>query len=116
MQRFSGAETSTSTAFLHRRREAARLRAMPKQIVNPCVSSQMTRKLILERDGAIARIVLNQPEAMNAIGPEMARELARAAAEFGRDDAVRCVIVTGAGAHFMAGGGHPLLPAVVWRP
>ena len=64
----------------------------------------MTRKLILERDGAVARIVLNQPEAMNAIGPEMARELARAAAELGRDEAVRCVIVTGAGRHFMAGG------------
>ena len=64
----------------------------------------MTRKVILERDGAVARIVLNQPEAMNAIGPEMASELACAAAELGRDEAVRCVIVTGAGPHFMAGG------------
>ncbi|MGM9488196.1 enoyl-CoA hydratase/isomerase family protein [Ideonella sp. YS5] len=64
----------------------------------------MTRKLNLDRDGAVARIVLNQPEAMNAIGPEMARELATALAELARDDAVRCVIVTGAGRHFMAGG------------
>ncbi len=61
-------------------------------------------KVMLERDGAVARIVLNQPEAMNAIGPEMARELARAAVELGRDDAVRCVVVAGAGRHFMAGG------------
>jgi 2-(1,2-epoxy-1,2-dihydrophenyl)acetyl-CoA isomerase len=64
----------------------------------------MTRKVMLERDDAVARIVLNQPEAMNAIGPEMAAELARAAAELGRDEAVRCVVVTGAGRHFMAGG------------
>jgi 2-(1,2-epoxy-1,2-dihydrophenyl)acetyl-CoA isomerase len=64
----------------------------------------MTQKVILERDGAVARIVLNQPEAMNAIGPQMARELARAAAELRCDEAVRCVIVTGAGQHFMAGG------------
>lgn len=64
----------------------------------------MTRTLILERDGAVARLVLNQPEAMNAIGPEMAGELAAAIAELARDDAVRCVIVTGAGRHFMAGG------------
>ena len=64
----------------------------------------MNRKLIVERDGAVVRIVLNQPEAMNAVGPEMASELAGAALELGRDDAVRCVIVTGAGRHFMAGG------------
>jgi 2-(1,2-epoxy-1,2-dihydrophenyl)acetyl-CoA isomerase len=64
----------------------------------------MTRQLILEREGAVACIVLNQPEAMNAIGPEMAAELAVAVAELARDEAVRCVIVTGAGRHFMAGG------------
>lgn len=64
----------------------------------------MSDKLILERQGAVARIVLNQPEAMNAIGPEMARQLSRAAAELARDDAVRCVVVAGAGRHFMAGG------------
>ena len=44
---------------------------MPNPIVTPHVSRRMTRKLILERDGAVARIVLNQPETMNAIGPEM---------------------------------------------
>jgi 2-(1,2-epoxy-1,2-dihydrophenyl)acetyl-CoA isomerase len=40
----------------------------------------MTR-VILERDGAIARIVLNRPDAMNAIGPQMAGDLSRIAAE-----------------------------------
>ena len=63
----------------------------------------MTR-VILERDGAIARIVLNQPDAMNVIGPEMAGDLSRIASEVEHDATVRCVIVTGAGPHFMAGG------------
>ena len=36
------------------------------------------------------------------IGPDMAREFSRVSAEVGEDPAVRCVIVTGAGPHFMA--------------
>lgn len=64
----------------------------------------MTKQVILERDGAVARIILNLPAAMNAIGPEMACDLDAATAEVAQDDAIRCVIVTGAGAHFMAGG------------
>lgn len=64
----------------------------------------MTAKVLVERQGAVARIVLNAPEALNAIGPDMAREFSRVAAEVGEDPAVRCVIVTGAGPHFMAGG------------
>jgi len=64
----------------------------------------VTTSIVLERDGAIARIVLNRPDAMNAIGPAMAIELARITAELEHDATVRCVIVTGAGPHFMAGG------------
>jgi 2-(1,2-epoxy-1,2-dihydrophenyl)acetyl-CoA isomerase len=64
----------------------------------------VTKSAILERDGPIGRIVLNQPDALNAIGPEMAAELAEITAELERDAGVRCVIVTGSGAHFMAGG------------
>lgn len=64
----------------------------------------MTKSAILERDGPIGRIVLNQPDALNAIGPGMAAELAQITAELERDADIRCVIVTGSGAHFMAGG------------
>lgn len=64
----------------------------------------MSNKVILERDGAVARIILNQPDSMNAVGPEMAAELSAIAAQVALDAAIRCVIVTGAGAHFMAGG------------
>jgi 2-(1,2-epoxy-1,2-dihydrophenyl)acetyl-CoA isomerase len=64
----------------------------------------MTEKVLVERQGAVARIVLNAPEALNAISPDLAREFSRVAAEVGEDPAVRCVIVTGAGPHFAAGG------------
>lgn len=64
----------------------------------------MGDKVIVEQHGAVLRIVLNQPEAMNAIGPEMASRFAGIAADAAADAAVRCVVVTGAGPHFMAGG------------
>lgn len=64
----------------------------------------MTAKILVERHGAVARIVLNAPEALNAIDPDMARAFSRAAAEVSADPAVRAVIVAGAGPHFMAGG------------
>jgi 2-(1,2-epoxy-1,2-dihydrophenyl)acetyl-CoA isomerase len=64
----------------------------------------VTKSAILERDGLVGRIVLNQPDALNAIGPAMAAELAEITAEIEHDAGIRCVIVTGSGAHFMAGG------------
>ncbi len=64
----------------------------------------MTELILTERHGAVARLVLNAPASMNAIGPAMARELVAASAALAADASVRAVIVTGAGAHFMAGG------------
>ena len=37
----------------------------------------MTEKVLVERQGAVARIVLNAPEALNAISPDLAREFSR---------------------------------------
>ncbi len=45
----------------------------------------------------IAEITLNRPEKMNAVTPEMARLLERYCNEVDRDDAVRVVLVKGAG-------------------
>ncbi|HEU0199887.1 MAG TPA: enoyl-CoA hydratase-related protein [Burkholderiaceae bacterium] len=64
----------------------------------------MTSTVRLEREGAVARVVLNEPAAMNAIGPAMAKELSLITAQVEQDATVRCVILTGAGPHFMAGG------------
>lgn len=51
----------------------------------------------------ILTITLNRPEQMNAFTPEMANELIAAFQQASADDAVRAVIVTGAGKAFCAG-------------
>ncbi|MGR7025724.1 enoyl-CoA hydratase-related protein [Geodermatophilus sp. URMC 62] len=51
----------------------------------------------------VATITLHRPEKLNACTPGMAAELAWAAAAADADDAVRVVVVTGAGRAFCAG-------------
>jgi enoyl-CoA hydratase len=50
-----------------------------------------------ERDGAIATVVLNRPDKLNALTKEMWRGLGRAIDALSADDTVRCIIVRGAG-------------------
>ena len=54
-------------------------------------------------DDGVATITLNRPEKMNAFTPRMRDEMIAAFDETDRDDAVRAVIVTGAGRAFCAG-------------
>jgi 2-(1,2-epoxy-1,2-dihydrophenyl)acetyl-CoA isomerase len=53
---------------------------------------------------AVATITLNRPNAYNALDLTLARELFAAALEADEDRAVRCVVITGAGNAFCAGG------------
>ncbi len=52
----------------------------------------------------VATITLNRPQRRNAIGPQMTNELLWALADAGDDEAVRVVVLTGAGDAFCAGG------------
>lgn len=54
-------------------------------------------------DGALARLVLNRPERMNALTMEMRAELRDHLIRIRDDDAIRAAILTGAGAHFCSG-------------
>lgn len=56
-----------------------------------------TGRVVVSREGAVARILLDRPAKLNAITPEMSRELFQHAAELNGDDSVRAVVVTGAG-------------------
>ena len=56
-----------------------------------------------ERDEGILTITLARPDQMNAFTVGMAEELVRAFGQASEDDAVRAVIVTGAGRAFCAG-------------
>ncbi len=64
----------------------------------------MSDILTLERDGAVAIVTMNRPEALNALSPELLDGLAAMTKELAEDDAVRCVVITGTGRAFSAGG------------
>jgi enoyl-CoA hydratase/carnithine racemase len=54
-------------------------------------------------DDGIATLTINRPDALNAFDLTMARELLQVFTTEARDDAVRAVVVTGAGRAFCAG-------------
>ena len=54
-------------------------------------------------DDKIATITLNRPNQMNAISPDLERELHEALDEAAADESVRTIILTGAGRAFSAG-------------
>lgn len=61
--------------------------------------------LEITRTGAVATFTFNRPDTMNPLGhPGDGDEVARACAEMNRDLSVRCIILTGAGRAFSAGG------------
>jgi enoyl-CoA hydratase/carnithine racemase len=63
----------------------------------------MTTKLLLEKDGALGWIIFNQPEKRNAVSQEMWQAMAEYVEEIEKDDAIRVVILRGAGEHFVSG-------------
>jgi 2-(1,2-epoxy-1,2-dihydrophenyl)acetyl-CoA isomerase len=64
----------------------------------------MNDTVLLARDGAVATLTLNRPDALNALDPAMVDALIARTAEVAADDTLRVVVVQGAGKHFMAGG------------
>jgi len=61
--------------------------------------------VVLEsRDGAVATVVMNRPERLNALNLELGAALLEALRRAGADDAIRCVVLTGAGRAFCSGG------------
>ena len=60
--------------------------------------------LLIRREGAVAHLTLNRPSSGNAIDVPLARALMEASIQLDEDDGVRCVVITGAGRMFCAGG------------
>jgi 2-(1,2-epoxy-1,2-dihydrophenyl)acetyl-CoA isomerase len=60
--------------------------------------------IILKKEEGVATIILNRPDRRNAITSTMSAELLKATEELGWDDAVKVVVITGAGPAFCAGG------------
>ena len=69
----------------------------------------------------IAQLTLNRPESLNALDLDLARELSDRLLELSTDPTVHCVIITGAGKAFSAGGDikraveHPHGPAAAFH-
>ena len=64
----------------------------------------MPDPILLERAGGVATLTLNRPEALNTLDFTMMDALVAHTAALAADDALRVVVVRGAGKHFMAGG------------
>src|SRR5438105_9242787 len=62
--------------------------------------------LLISRDAEthVATVAINRPDRLNTISPQVFDELERALAELERDDAIRCVVVTGAGDRSFSAG------------
>jgi len=62
-------------------------------------------EVLLRRDGALARITLNRPKAINALNLAMVREITPALREWADDDGVATVLLDGAGERGLCAGG-----------
>src|SRR3989304_9480994 len=67
--------------------------------------AEMSEVVQVERNGGVATIRMNRPERMNAYNPEMGKALLSAVADASVDPSVRCIVLTGNGKGFSAGGG-----------
>ena len=61
------------------------------------------RTIRLEISSGVAHIILNRPEAMSAINARMIEELSGLLDDLAQDDAVRAIVVSGAGRAFSSG-------------
>ncbi|MFQ5784630.1 MAG: enoyl-CoA hydratase-related protein [Alphaproteobacteria bacterium] len=64
----------------------------------------MSDTVLLNRDGAIATVVLNRPDKLNALNKAMWRRLGETVEALSADDALRCVVLRGAGGRAFASG------------
>jgi enoyl-CoA hydratase len=63
-----------------------------------------TDKILAEKDGAVGRVTINNPERRNAISLEMWEGMREAFTAFAGDPEVRCVVMNGAGGKAFASG------------
>src|SRR6476659_1650973 len=64
----------------------------------------MADEVLVEDEGGVRLITMNRPDRLNALTASIMAPLADAAADAARDPAVGCVVITGAGRGFCAGG------------
>ena len=63
-----------------------------------------TEDLLAENQDGVGIITLNRPEARNAMSGEMNAALSQTLADWELDPGIKCIVITGAGKGFCAGG------------
>ena len=63
-----------------------------------------TQDLLARKENGVGYLVMNRPEARNAMSQEMNKAMQETIAAFELDNEVRCIVLTGAGKGFCAGG------------
>lgn len=61
------------------------------------------KTVTVENDDGVAVVTLNRPDKMNAMNPQMHEDMTAVLEQLRYDDAVRVIVLTGAGAAFCAG-------------
>ncbi|MEY2928040.1 MAG: hypothetical protein RL367_2517 [Pseudomonadota bacterium] len=61
-------------------------------------------ELLIDIQGGVARITFNRPQVRNALTTGMLSGMTDFLKRCEHDDEIRCIVMTGAGGHFMAGG------------
>lgn len=64
----------------------------------------MTSEILFTVEGHVATLVLNRPQKLNAVTPEMSDAILEAVKTANESDVIRCVIVTGAGERAFCAG------------
>ena len=64
----------------------------------------LTSKMLAEKDGAVGRLIFNNPARHNAVSLDMWQAVAQIMEDFDNDDAVRVIVVTGAGGKAFVSG------------
>src|SRR5262245_58809140 len=61
--------------------------------------------ILIEREDGVGIVTLNRPEALNAMNRKLGNELLEAVKGFEADDAIGCLVITGAGDKAFSAGG-----------
>src|ERR1700759_1337035 len=70
----------------------------------PSKNEEPAKLVLEERTDSIVKITLNRPDKLNALNVELGEALVHAVLRTVEDRSVRCVVITGAGRAFSAGG------------
>jgi enoyl-CoA hydratase/carnithine racemase len=87
--------------FVYYSRVIAALRHSRTCLMNEMVQ---TDKMLSRKEGPVGYVIFNNPERRNAVSLEMWEATARMLEDFGKDDSIRVVVLTGAGGKAFVSG------------